>query len=308
MTTSRFVSWGHGVAVMAVLWAHTESAAAQTRPTEQTLARQYMAAAAQLFDEGKFEAARDLYARSETVYSTGWARLGIARCERGLGRLGTAGAALRNGMDSAKTDSERNAMRAELESVEAEASTLAVRVYEPDPRLEVAVNERPLPKSDWDVPRYVDGGQYMVRATAPGREQFVTFVEVLERRDNQVVYVPPLPEVPRPSMPPRTSAAPSMPPRTSEARSPDVHGDVQWVYVLAGFSGVAMVASTTVTVVGFVQEKPSLIWAGAIGSGIALTSGVTAVLLASSADPSAQPRVTASLAPGGAAVSLTGVW
>jgi hypothetical protein len=306
MTMSPYASWR--VTVLAVVMGLFSAtlAQAQAHPTPEALAREKLAQGEALVSAGDVAGARALFVESRRLYPSAWAWLAIARCDRTLGLLATARTALLEGLRAARTEAERNAVLLELETVETEASTLTVRVHEPDPDVQVTVDDQQLLTSEWDSERFVDGGSHSVNAVLPGSYPFTTKVEVSPRNDKKVVDVPPLEPIragePAPPPPP-----PDLSP-VSPTEGPSSVGAAS--AILAGVSVMSAGGAIALAVDGLAGHEEVLPWAAGVG-GVSVTSFILALVLAPTSSQrvaTTRAHVSAVVTPTSTTMSLAGNW
>jgi hypothetical protein len=176
--------------------AHAQPAAAQA----EALFRQGRV----LLDAGKVAEACDTFAESQRLDPRTTTLLNLAGCREQNGQLATAWGMFLDAM--AQTRGAADAASKQLhgiatkraQALEARVSTLTIRV--PADRrvagLVVTRGGEPVATPSWDQALPIDGGTYVVEASAPGRTPWRGEVVVAAEKDAASIEVPALPELP----------------------------------------------------------------------------------------------------------------
>jgi hypothetical protein len=95
---------------------------------------------------------------------------------------------------------------------------------------------REIGRGAWATPIPVDGGEHVVRATAPGREPFTTTVGIAKESDARTVEIPVLATPVMVVTPPRVPPAPAAPPWMTPAR-------LRWTGIGTAGAGVVLLGT-----------------------------------------------------------------
>jgi tetratricopeptide (TPR) repeat protein len=141
--------------------------------------------------------------------------LALALCQERWGKLASATASYREA--ALRAHSERNAEREEaatqrVKELEPRLSKLTILVPEDAARitqLTIRRNGEALGVEAWGTPIAIDGGSYLVEASAPGRVAFRVEVTLAADGDLRVVTIPPLATQNAPRLTQRGTATPT---------------------------------------------------------------------------------------------------
>ena len=197
-------------------------ASAQTSAEDQALATVLFEKGRQLISEGQVSQACPAFEESERLDPSGGTLLNLALCHELEGRLARAWSEFNEAVLFARKDGRRDREVAATERARAleprmSRLTVVVAAGAQVEGLRVERDGHELARAAWSTAIPVDGGEHVIRATAPGREPFETKVVIAKEADSKTVEVPvlatpvivvspqdfsPQPDLPRP-LPPR---------------------------------------------------------------------------------------------------------
>ena len=197
------------------------SATAQTSADDQALATVLFEKGRQLISEGQVSQACPAFEESERLDPSGGTILNLALCHELEGRLARAWSEFNEAVMFARKDGRRDrevAATDRARALEARMSrlTVVVPVGVQVEGLRVERDGHELARAAWSTAIPVDGGEHVIRATAPGREPFETKIAIAKEAESKIVEVPvlatpvivvseqhfsPPPDLPRPLSP-----------------------------------------------------------------------------------------------------------
>ncbi|HMJ54755.1 MAG TPA: hypothetical protein VK540_21885 [Polyangiaceae bacterium] len=223
--------------LLATLGPATASAGGPTA-TERGLAEQLFLDGKRLMGEGKFDEACPKLAESHRLDPGGGTVLNLAVCHEAQGRHASAWSEFHEAIDLARTDGRRDREQFALErlgKVESKVSRVTILVERAAdvPALVLTVDGEAISRVAWGTALPVDAGFHEIVATAPGKVERRTTVQISAAADNKTVTLPALDDAPSssastaapaatPPPPPRTvwrSAAPVLPPAAEPSSS-----------------------------------------------------------------------------------------
>ena len=160
------------------------SAPAAAGPSEQRLAQALFDDARRLMEQKRYSEACPKLAESQRLDPGGGTLLNLAVCHAADGKTATALVEYTEALSVATRDGRRDReelARSAIARLEGEVPrvTVVVPAAARAPRLEVKIDETPLPAVAWDVAMPVDPGGHTIVATVPGRAPWTTVVSVL---------------------------------------------------------------------------------------------------------------------------------
>jgi hypothetical protein len=332
--------------VLSLAMASSQTAFAQTSPTDTALAEELYQQGKRLMNEGRHAEACPKLAESQRLAPAMGTLLTLAVCHEGAGKLASAWAEFTDVLPAARRANRPDrAQYAEqrIAAIAPRLSRLKV-VVSPEaqvPGLVVELNGNALNTATLGVAAPVDGGQYTVSASAPGKEKWAQQITVKPEKDQQVVNVPPL-QTSTPAAAETPPAAPAAAPPSSAAPESanvanvgaETHGPTRVPFYVAVGATAALTTAAAVTGVialgrasdfkdanknpAFTQDERQSLRDRATSMGTistvfavgALAGAATSVYLFVSQknEPSAQGlRVLPMAAPGVAGLQLVGV-
>lgn len=198
--------------------AHAQSAV----PENQVLAQSLFDDAVALMRDGRYVEACPKFAESHRLDPAGGTVINLAYCLEKQKKLASAYAAYSDAVSFAIRDGRKEREATARERVQAIApllSRIAVRVEGPAQveGLEVFLDGTALRPAAWGGSP-VDPGEHRVRATAPGRREWVETLTVDGEGQTREVVVPVLPLLPAVPPPVPTQAPPVPPPAVGDER------------------------------------------------------------------------------------------
>jgi hypothetical protein len=184
----------------------------------RNLAEQMFSDGKKLMAEGKFDEACPKLAESQRLDPGGGTILNLAVCHENQGRFASAWSEFREAVGLARTDGrhDREQLAQEhLAAIEPKVShlTFAVDPKAAVPGLTIKLDGQTVGPAAWGSSLPVDPGEHNVTASAPGKSDQRSTVQVAGLADAKTVTVHPLEDAPAPSAPAMASDS------TSEATS-----------------------------------------------------------------------------------------
>jgi hypothetical protein len=211
-----------------------------------------------LMASGKYEEACAKFADSETLDPAPGTALNLAACYKKAGKLATAWAAFQSAQAFAarmrQSDRARAAKNAAA-ALEPTLSRLTVSVPEASrvSGLEIRCDDHAILSSEWGMALPQDGGGHEIAASAPGKQEWRTHVEVRESGDRVTVEVPKLGDAAATPAEAAARPAPAALPETPAPPPPSTPADVEATPVARGH---------TQRVVGLVVGATGIVAAG----------------------------------------------
>lgn len=215
-----------------------------------------------LMAEGRTAEACPKLEESQRLDPGGGTLLNLALCHELDGRLMRAWNEFKEAASVARRDGRRDReseAESHISSIEPRLSRLTI-VVPAGTRIEGLVVERDgheVGPGAWSTGIPVDGGVHVVRATAPGREPFITIVEIGRESDHHTVEIPVLatpvvvvsqPRVASPALP-----LESPPPRTRTFTP----SRLRWAGIGSASAGVLMLATSGYVLASALEAKQS---------------------------------------------------
>lgn len=219
-------------------------AAAEPSAEDKALATALFREARALLGQGRTADACLKFEESHRLDPSGGTILNLALCHEQEGKLARSWSEFTEAIAFARRDrrGDREAEASEHASkLEPRLSRLTVVV--PDGArvdgLRVERDGRDISPASWSVAMPVDGGDHVVRATAPGRQPFTTTIALPSEGGTATVEIPALAlaPAPQPAPPPPVAATPALL-LTAPAKAPD-HNPRRTVAWIAGGAGLA---------------------------------------------------------------------
>jgi hypothetical protein len=184
-----------GCALGALLSCWTDHAQAEPSADDQALATALFHEGRTLMSAGRTAEACPKLEESQRLDPSGGTLLNLALCHEQEGRLARAWSEFNDALALARVGGRRDRALAAEEHVRALAPrlsklTIVVPAGAAADQLRVECDGRELRPGAWSTAMPVDGGEHVVRATAPGRESFTTTVVVGGESDAQTVEIP----------------------------------------------------------------------------------------------------------------------
>lgn len=171
---------------------HAESAA----PVATDRAEQLFLAGRAAIREHRLEEACADFDASARLDRTASALLNLAACREAQGRTASAWRHYRQGRERSVAEHNEDGVRladARIAALEPVLCRVVVLVAAgAAERLQVELDSEPLPVNSWGSAQPLDPGTHVVRASAPGYEDWSSPVELFERGQLAVVTLPPL--------------------------------------------------------------------------------------------------------------------
>jgi hypothetical protein len=218
-----------GLLVFACSMLATLAARAEPTAADSALATLLFEQGRALIAEGQVSEACQKFTESQRLDPGGGTLLNLARCHEQEGRLASAWsefqAAQSLARDGGRPDREAEAAY-HISALEPRLSRLSIVVPAAADvtGLMVERDGRELGRGAWSTAIPIDGGEHVVRATAPGRQPFTATLVIGRELDQQTIEVPilatsPLPMTLPPLAAPAASPAAAMPPPLVEAET-----------------------------------------------------------------------------------------
>jgi hypothetical protein len=218
------LSFVSALTIAAALLCATARAQTEPGPDDKALATVLFQEGRTLMSAGHIAEACQKLEESQRLDPGGGTILNLALCHEQDGRLARSWAEFNQAIVAARKDGRRDreaAAAEQLRALEPRLSKLTVVVplgTQVD-GLRVECDGRELGQGAWSTPMPVDGGQHVVRATAPGKEPFAATIVIAKEADAQTVDIPVLATPVLVVKPPRV-AAPPPPPAPMPAPGP----------------------------------------------------------------------------------------
>jgi hypothetical protein len=203
------------------------AAYAAPSPDESALATRLFEQGRALIAEGQISEACQKFEESQRLDPGGGTLLNLARCHELEGRLASAWSEFKlaeiMARDGGRPDREAEAAY-HISALESRLSRLSIVVPAAAQVAGLVVERdgRALTREAWSTPIPVDGGEHVVRASAPGKEPFTATFVIGRELDRKTIEIPilvtpaPLVALPAAASPaaPRPVATPAPPPET----------------------------------------------------------------------------------------------
>ncbi len=170
-------------------------ASAQTSADDQALATVLFEKGRQLISEGQVAQACPAFEESERLDPSGGTLLNLALCHELEGRLARAWSEFNEAVIFARKDGRRDREVAATERARAleprmSRLTVVVPAGAQVEGLRIEHDGHELARAAWSTAIPVDGGEHLIRATAPGREPFETKVVIAKESESKTVEIP----------------------------------------------------------------------------------------------------------------------
>jgi len=217
VATTGYQSALVGLLVFAGVMVAPSAAYAEPSAEDSALATLLFEQGRELIAQGQIPEACQKFAESQRLDPGGGTLLNLARCHEQEGRLASAWsefqAAQSMARDGGRPDREAEAAY-HISALEARLSRLSIVVPAAADLTGLVVERdgRELGRGAWSTAIPVDGGEHVVRATAPGRQPFTVTVVIAREQEQMTLQVPILTALAVPVAPPVVaSATPSRP-------------------------------------------------------------------------------------------------
>lgn len=223
---------------------------AEPSPDDKALATVLFQQGRTLMSAGKIPEACLKLEESERLDPGGGTILNLALCHEQEGRLARSWSEFNEAVVRARKDGRRDREVAAAEhalALEPRLSklTVAVPAGAQVPGLQVERDGRELGRGAWSTAMPVDGGEHVVRATAPGKAAFTAKVVIGKQGDAQTIEIPvlatPVVVVTPPSFSSSAVAAPAIAP--AEVPSPLTARRLRWAAIGTAGAGVVMLGT-----------------------------------------------------------------
>jgi hypothetical protein len=206
---------GAAPAILLIVLGIPGRAWAETSADDKALATVLFKEGRAMLAEGQISLACPKFEESHRLDPSGGTILNLALCHEQEGRLARSWSELNEAAAFARRDRrpDREAIAVEhARALEPRLSTLTIVVPESarTEALRVERDGREVGQASWSTAMPVDGGEHIVRATAPGKEPFAGTVVVAKEGDAQTVEIPPLRGIASVAAPAATPAAVSL--------------------------------------------------------------------------------------------------
>jgi hypothetical protein len=211
-TTASSVRARWLVAVAALVLSTSGTARAQSSAGEATLAEALFREGRTLMQEQRYAEACAKFAESQRLDPAGGTLINLALCHEAQGKLATAWGEFREALAKARAEERADRLTVATERLAALEPLLPklsifVAPAAAEGELVVSVDGVPLRRAAWGVAVPVDPGSHLVKASAPGREDFSISVE-LAVKESKRIEITPLPRSQKTGPGPAKSAAP----------------------------------------------------------------------------------------------------
>ena len=168
---------------------------AQTNADDQALATVLFQKGKALLSEGQVAQACPAFEESQRLDPSGGTILNLALCHELEGRLAHAWSEFNEAVLFARKDGRHDREAAASERARAleprmSRLTVVVPAGTQVEGLRVEHDGHELARAAWSTAIPVDGGEHMIRATAPGREPFETKVTIAKEAESKTVEIP----------------------------------------------------------------------------------------------------------------------
>jgi len=230
-----------GCVTAALLFCWAGPARAEPTADEKALATVLFQEGRTLMVEGRIAEACAKLEESQRLDPSGGTLLNLALCHEQEGRLARAWSEFNDALFLARGIGRRDREIAASEHVGALTPRLSkLTVIVPTAAemegLKIERDGRELGRGAWATAMPVDGGEHVVRATAPGKQPFATTVFIAKESDAKTVEIPVLADAPLVAAPPppEASAAPRLPPAPVVPQESDPGLRRTLAYVIGG--------------------------------------------------------------------------
>jgi tetratricopeptide (TPR) repeat protein len=206
-----------GLVVLACAMLAPGAARAEPSAADSALATLLFDQGRALIAEGQVPEACQKFAESQRLDPGGGTLLNLARCHEQEGRLASAWSEFQAAQSLAR-DGNRPDREAEatyrISALEPRLSRLSIVVPAAADITGLVVERdgRELGRGAWSTAIPIDGGEHVVRATAPGRQPFTLSIVIGRELDQQTIEVPILAALPEPMRLPPVAAPAASPP------------------------------------------------------------------------------------------------
>jgi hypothetical protein len=193
-------------------------AGAEPSDDEKALATALFQEGRALMADGRPAEACPKLEESQRLDPSGGTMLNLALCYEQEGALARSWTAFHEAMAFARRNGRSDRERAaeeHIRALEPRLSKLTIVVPEGArvDGLRIEQDGQELARAAWSIATPVDGGEHVVRATAPGKEPFATTVVMAKESDVRTVEIPPLADLPGATAAPAADAVlPVVPP------------------------------------------------------------------------------------------------
>ncbi|MEP7122703.1 MAG: tetratricopeptide repeat protein [Byssovorax sp.] len=330
---------GVAFSLVASLLLGSPSASAQPRPPgNPAVAEALFQQARDLFKQESYAEACPKFAESQRLEPKLGTLLNLAVCHEKLGKIATAWAEYTSAATIAGREGSKDReafSRERVADLEKKLSRITLQSSSPPAGLRVVLDDQPMDLTALNTPLPIDPGKHWIAASAPGRVDWSTTLDVPSEQASLPVQIPtlvaapvaalPAPAVPTPAplVPPATPAVEVAPPARSDNRFVAYVGfgvGAAGVLVGAITGGITLARASTIraachdnfcgvgqtealggaTTMANVSNVSFLL--GGLGVGV----GVVALILTPSREPARRPVATVTPIVGPGAVGLRG--
>jgi len=171
------------------------STARAEAPSSYARAQDLFSEGRRLSGEGRHAEACERFERSLRLEAGIGTKFNLADCWEKLGKTASARSLFADvaaAAESSGQDARARVARERAEALEPRLSKLTISVESASPKLRVVRNGEAVQRESWGTAIAVDPGSYEVRASAPGKADWVVRTEVPARAAEIVLSVPPL--------------------------------------------------------------------------------------------------------------------
>lgn len=213
----------------------------------------------ELMRQGKLVQACEAFEASNRAEPTAGTLIQLGKCLVRSDRLASGVSAYQDALRRAKDPAKRKIAADAVAALEPRLSYLTISVPD-ESRLEelsIARDGKPLDPADWNHALPVDGDDYVIVASAPGRQRWQTTARVAVERDRGIVRIPQLEALHRPAeATPLLAAVPSAPttmiPESRVSQPPTMLSGMRKVAI--GLGGTSVLGFAAAAVLGTMSQ------------------------------------------------------